>query len=689
MRGGQADMSAKIDPAVAERIDELRKALRHHNYRYYVLDDPEISDVEYDRLMQELIALETEWPQLASADSPSTSVGAPPLEKFETVPHALPMLSLENGFEDEHILKFDERVRKLLDTSSPVTYTVEPKVDGVAVELIYEKQRLTVASTRGDGFNGERITENVRTIKAVPLILRRPPALSAPPELLEVRGEVYLGREGFNTLNAERLESGLPPFANPRNAAAGSLRQLDSSITAERPLEVFFYGIGRTAGIAVDSHWEVLLLLKSLGLRINPLTRPKLSVDEVLVFCHELESQRHQLPYDIDGAVVKVDRISSQERLGATSRSPRWAVAYKFAAVQATTRIESIEIQVGRTGTLTPVAHLHPVQIGGVTVSRATLHNEDEIRKKGILIGDTVLIQRAGDVIPEVVKVITARRNGKETAFKMPTRCPVCNSKVVRPKKEKSEAFEAAHRCDNPTCPAQIKERIKHFASKGAFDIDGLGDKLIDQMVERGLLRSFADIFDLELSAVESLDRMGSKSAHNLFAAIEASKEIDFHRFIFALGIRHVGEHAARQLAKAFSHADDLMRASREDLEGIEGVGPIVARSIRDFFDQTANRQMVARLIERGVGLRYDVDSTSGPLAGKRFVLTGALKNMSRRQARGRITAAGGKVGSTVGPNTDYLVVGESAGSKLQRAQQLGIEIIDENRLEELLPPEA
>lgn len=681
-------MSDQIDPAVAEKIEQLRRALRHHNYRYYVLDDPEVSDIEYDRMMRELIALETKWPDLVSADSPSARVGAPPLEKFETVPHALPMLSLDNGFADEHIVKFDERVRKNLDTPSPVDYTVEPKIDGVAVELVYENSRLRVASTRGDGVSGERITDNVRTIKAVPLVLHRPPGKGFIPELLEVRGEVYLGHEGFRNLNAERLEDNLPPFANPRNAAAGSLRQLDSSITARRPLEIFFYGIGRAEGTDLDSHWQVLVLLKSLGLRINPHTKARLSLDEVLAYCSKLESKRHELPYDIDGAVVKVDRISYQQRLGATSRSPRWAMAYKFAAVQATTKIETIEVQVGRTGALTPVAHLQPVQIGGVTVSRATLHNEDEIRKKGILIGDTVLVQRAGDVIPEVVKVILSRRSGVETAFNMPARCPVCNATVVRPKKEKSDDLEAARRCINASCPAQIKEHIKHFASKGAFDIDGMGDKLVEQMVERGLLRSYADIFELQTAAIEGLERMGPKSAQNLIEAIEASKSIDFHRFIFALGIRHVGEHAARILAKTFSQVDDLMQACREDLEKIEGIGPIVAGSIRNFFERTDNRRAVARLIHRGVRLRYPVGSTPGRLAGKVFVLTGALKNMTRRQAGERITAAGGKVSSTVGPRTDYLVAGESPGSKLQSARKRGVEIIDENQLEELLQPE-
>ena len=681
-------MPEKVDPAVAARVEELRRAIRRHNYRYYVLDDPEVSDIEYDRMMRELIALETDWPQLASADSPSARVGAPPLDKFETVPHALPMLSLDNGFADEHIVKFDERVRKNLAIESAVNYTVEPKVDGVAVELVYENHRLAVASTRGDGFNGERITDNVRTIKAIPLVLQQPPDTGLIPELIEVRGEIYLGREGFKLLNKERLEEGLQPFANPRNAAAGSLRQLDSSITAKRPLEVFFYGIGRLTDTEIDSHWQVLQLLKALGLRVNPLTRSKLTVDDVLSFCRELEAKRHELPYEIDGAVVKVDRISHQQRLGATSRSPRWAMAYKFAAVQATTVIEAIEVQVGRTGALTPVAHLRPVQIGGVTVSRATLHNEDEIRKKGILIGDTVMVQRAGDVIPEVVKVIESRRNGKETTFSMPTRCPVCNTAVVRPKKENSDDFEAAHRCINAACPAQIREHIKHFASKGALDIDGLGEKLVEQMVQRGLLCSYADLFELQPAAIESLERMGPKSSQNLIAALESSKQVDFHRFIFALGIRHVGEQAARVLAATFDHIDELMNATRQDLEKIDGIGPIVAGSIRSFFKQSENRQIVARLIDHGVRLQYPQRAASRQLAGKVFVLTGALATMNRRHAVERITAGGGKVSSTVSANTDYLVAGESPGSKLQRARQLGVVIIDENQLEELLRSE-
>jgi DNA ligase (NAD+) len=589
------------------------------------------------------------------------------------------MLSLDNGFEDEHILKFDERIRKLSESQEPILYTVEPKLDGVAVELVYEHGRLTLASTRGDGVFGEVITDNVRTIKAAPLLLHRPDAGDSVPELLEVRGEVYIGRPGFNQLNNERLEQGLPLFANPRNAAAGSLRQLDSTVTAARPLEIFFYGAGRISDTGVRSHWELLQKFKSWGLRVNPLIQPRLPIKEVLGYHRYLEAQRHSLPYEIDGMVIKVDDLLGQQRLGATARSPRWAIAYKFQAVQATTVLENIEIQVGRTGTLTPVAHLKPVRIAGVMVSRATLHNEDEIRKKDIRIGDFVLVQRAGDVIPEVVKVIDSKRSGSERPFVMPERCPVCNSEVMR------EAGEAATRCVNADCPAQIKERIKHFGSKGAFDLDGLGDKLVDQMVERGIVRSFADLFTLDEETVRGLDRMGEKSARNLIDAINAGKKIPFHRFLFALGIRHVGEHVAKILADRFDRLGDLTAARLEDLTAVDGIGPIVAHSVASFFQQAGNRGTVQRLLDMGVDIQYPSGGKRGALAGKAFVLTGSLENMTRQEAKALIEGAGGNVGSSVSRNTDFLVVGQAPGSKLQRAKELGVAIIDEAGLKLLL----
>ena len=671
-------MSEKIKTAIRKRVEELRASLHHHNYRYYVLDDPEVSDEEYDRLMQELIRIEAEWPQLASSDSPTARVGAPPLSKFENVSHRIPMLSLDNAFAEQDILAFDERVRKLLKSDQPILYTAEPKLDGLAVELVYEEGALKTASTRGDGITGEVVTANIKTIPSVPLVIRKTPS-AVLPSLLEVRGEVFIGLEGFRRLNQERSDQGLPLFANPRNAAAGSLRQLDSGVTAKRPLEIFFYGVGIVTGLNFKSHWQLLQSLQQFGFRINPLTQPLVKVNAVLDFYRMLQQRRHSLPYEIDGMVAKVDRIEDQHQLGSTSRSPRWAIAYKFAAIQATTTIEAIEVQVGRTGALTPVAHLRPVQVGGVTVSRATLHNEDEIRKKDIRIGDTALVQRAGDVIPEVVKIIASKRTGNEIVFRMPDRCPACSSEVVR------EEDQAATRCVNIDCPAQIKERIKHFAAKGAFDIDGMGNKLVEQMVERGLIRSFGDIFQLDKTAVENLDRMGSKSAQNLIDAVENSKKLPFDRFIYALGIRYVGEHVSKIIADHYHHLDRLVKASREELEAIEGIGPVVAKSIETFFNSAENRNTLAMLLERGVRIEYGVPQKGNRLQGKIFVLTGSLAKLSRNQARELIEAAGGKVSGSVSGKTDFLVAGEAPGSKLKRAEELGVVVLDEAGLEALL----
>jgi DNA ligase (NAD+) len=638
-------MPARIKPEMVSRVKKIRQSLHRHNYRYYVLDDPEISDAEYDKMMRELVGLEADWPELASPDSPSVRVGAPPLSKFETISHSVPMLSLDNGFHDSEIIDFDRRVKKFLKGEAKILYTAEPKLDGLAVELIYEDGRLVMASTRGDGFSGEVITANVRTIH----------------------------------LNTERLKQNLAPFANPRNAAAGSLRQLDSSITAQRPLEIFFYGVGKTTDLDINSHWETLQVLRHLGFRINPHIRAKIEIEQVLDYYRELREQRFQLPYEIDGVVVKTDDLSLQTRLGATSRSPRWAIAYKFQAVQTTTEIRDIEVQVGRTGTLTPVACLKPVKVGGVMVGRATLHNEDEVRKKDIRIGDTVLVQRAGDVIPEVIKVIETKRKGDELVFEMPQNCPVCGSMVVRP------ADEAAIRCINANCPAQIKERIKHFASKGAFDIDGLGDKLVDQLVAKRLLTSYADIFCLDKQKLEGLDRMGPKSAGNIIAAIEHSKKINFNRFLFALGIRYVGEYIAKILAHNFENLSKLMKASRKELEAIDGLGPVVAESVENFFDQIENRNTVGQLQRSGIQILQSPPKTAQALKGKVFVLTGTLAGMTRRQAKEMIEMAGGKISSSVSRNTDYLVTGESVGSKLRRAKDLGINIIDESTFKELL----
>ncbi len=670
-------MPATIDPGIIAKIEDLRKTLHHHNYRYYVLDDPEISDSEYDRLMQELIRLETTYPDLVSPDSPSARVGAPPLAKFDQIAHTLPMLSLDNGFADEDILEFDKRVQRYLNLQSEILYTAEPKMDGVAVELVYEDGKLLAASTRGDGVTGELITANVKTIGAVPLLMRTDRS-SAVPSRLDVRGEVFIGLEAFKNWNLERIDQDLPPFANPRNAAAGSLRQLNSKITASRPLEIFFYGVGVAEDYEFDSHWELLQALKKWGFRINPLIRPRVSINDVLKYYRELSQQRHQLPYDIDGMVVKVDSLSLQQRLGATTRSPRWAIAYKFQAIQETTVLENIEIQVGRTGVLTPVAHLKPVSVAGVTVSRATLHNEDEIEKKDVRIGDTVLVQRAGDVIPEVVKVILSKRTGAEKKFSMPDRCPVCSAAVARIE------GEAATRCINSSCSAQVKERIKHFASKGAFDIDGLGTKLVDQLVEKGLLTSFADLFKLDKETLADLERMGDKSGENLIHAIEASKKISFARFLYALGIRHAGEHVAVLLADQFESLEDLAICSQQNLTDIDGVGPVVAESIANYFHQEKNLGTIQSILDSGAQIVFEAKRKTAKFDGKTFVLTGTLDGMTRRQAKDMITAAGGKVSGSVSRNTDFVVAGDSPGSKLKRAKDLGLAVIDEAGFKEL-----
>ncbi len=671
-------MQKNIDPEVIIRVTQLKEALHRHSYRYYVLDDPEISDSEYDRMMQELIRLETSYPDLSSPDSPALRVGAPPLDKFETAEHSIPMLSLDNGFSDADVFEFDLRVKRSLNTDDTIFYTAEPKLDGVAVELVYEDGQLISASTRGDGFRGELITSNVRTIRSVPLVLEKGKG-GKNPSLIEVRGEVFIGKEGFRRLNDRRLDQNLPPFANPRNAAAGSLRQLDSRVTAKRHLEIFFYGIGRVEDLDLESHGDTLQTLEEIGFRINPNVRSKITIEEAIDCYRDLSERRNLLPYDIDGMVIKVDSLRLQRLLGATSRSPRWAVAYKFKAIQETTQVLDIEVQVGRTGTLTPVAHLFPVKIGGVTVGRATLHNEDEIRRKDIRIGDTVLVQRAGDVIPEIVKVITSKRAGDERIFKMPLNCPVCGSPVIRVQDE------AALRCIDLSCSAQIKQRIKHFASKGAFDIDGLGSKLIEQLVDKDLLFSYGDIFRLKEDTLENLERMGSKSAANILSAIEKSKKITLSRFLYALGIRHVGDHVAGIIAKTFGSMEILMNATPDELEAIEGVGPVVAESVESFFGNDENRKIVDEIIADGVQILGEGVQEEGTLSGKVFVLTGTLSTLTRDEAKKLIEKAGGKVTGSISRNTDYLVAGASPGSKLIRAEGLGVEIIDEEALMRLM----
>jgi DNA ligase (NAD+) len=673
-------MSEHVSRDIIRTVEKLKKALHYHNYRYYVLDDPVISDAAYDRMLRELIELEQQYPQLVSPDSPTARVGAPPLDKFASVAHRLPMLSLDNGFNESEILEFHQRIVRLLNRSDTILYTAEPKLDGIAVELVYENGILTMAATRGDGFQGEVITANVKTIPSVPLKLQE--AENHPmPELLEVRGEIILTHDGFRHLNAERRQMDLPTFANPRNAAAGSLRQLDSRITARRPLEIYVYGPGAMTDMAFETQWQTLQTLKSYGFRINPLIRPQITIKEALAYYRELDEKRSSLPYEIDGVVIKVDRIKDQEQLGVKSRSPRWAIAYKFEALEETTQVTDIEVNVGRTGTLTPVALLEPVNIGGVTVSRATLHNEDEIARKDIRIGDRVLVKRAGDVIPKVVQVIKAVRTGGETPFVMPDHCPVCGSPAIRMKDE------AAVRCVNVSCPAQVKERIRHFVSKKGFDIDGFGEKLAEQLVERHLVTSYADIFRLDTETLQVLDRMGPKSARNLVQAIDQARSIRFSRFLYALGIRHVGEYMAGILAGKYSKLEALQRADVEELQAIEGVGPIVAGSIVAFFSNAANREILHHLMGNGIHIEAEVQKAEpqfDALNEKTFVLTGTLQSMSRAVAKARIEQAGGWVSGSVSRRTDYVVAGEKAGTKLDKARLLGITVLDENEFRQL-----
>jgi DNA ligase (NAD+) len=657
--------------SVQKRVERLREEIEYHNNRYYVLDQPEISDTEYDRLMKELQEIEEQYPDVRSPNSPTQRVGASPLESFEIVRHSIPMLSLANAFSESEARDFDKRVKKFLGSSPEVDYVSEPKLDGLAVELVYERGQFVVGSTRGDGINGENITQNLRTIRTIPLqLIHKGVPL---PERLEVRGEIIMEIKKFKTLNRKREEAGEPVFANPRNAAAGSVRQLDPRITAERPLEIYCYALGEVRGRAFKSQWELLQTLPKWGLRTNPNVRQSRGIDEVLDYYHEMAEKREKLPYEIDGIVMKVDRFDLQARLGEISRSPRWALAFKFQPKQESTKILDIRVQVGRTGALTPVAVMEPVKVGGVEVSRATLHNQDEIDKKDIRIGDTVIIQRAGDVIPEVVQVIESKRAGGEKKFRMPSKCPVCGAEVVR------EEAEAIYRCIGLDCPAQLKGRIRHFASKRAMDIDGLGVKLIDQLVNKGLVKDVADIYYLKKEELIALERMADKSAQNIIDAIEKSKEKPLAKFLFALGIRHVGETTAEDLARHFPRLEDLLHLSEEDLMEVEGIGPEVAASVHQFFSERKNKESIERLKKAGVRVIEPQVKERAKLAGKVFVFTGALKSYGRDEARDLVESLGGATASSVSKKVDYVVVGEDPGSKLDKAKELGIKILGED----------
>lgn len=665
----QLDLSG-IDESSARRlVQELRERIEYHNYRYYVLDDPEISDAEYDGLVRQLEAVEERFPQLITPDSPTQRVGGAPLPGFDTVTHRIPMLSLANAHSYDELRDFDRRVKRGLSDQT-VTYVAEPKIDGLAVSLLYENGVFVQGATRGDGQQGENITQNLRTIKSLPLRL-----MDGAPPVLEVRGEAYMSRQAFLRLNEIRREKGEQLFANPRNAAAGSLRQLDPKVTAQRDLDIFLYALGYTEGLEVDSHWEALQILKKLGLRVNPLSRQCPDIESVIEFCEELGQKRPELAYDIDGVVVKVDSLAQQRELGFTAKSPRWAIAFKFPPEEATTVVKDIVVQVGRTGALTPLAILEPVFVAGSTVSRATLHNEDIVRQKDIRIGDTVVIRKAGDVIPEVVKPVISKRTGKERPFEMPKHCPVCGAEAYRP------PGEAVTRCIGSQCPAQLVEGLIHFASRDAMDIEGMGPAIVTQLVEVGLVKSPADIYDLTLEQLLELERMGKKSAQNLLEAIEKSKQAGLARVIFALGIRLVGAGAARDLAEYFGSIDRLMRASTDELTAVPAVGDKIAASIREYFSEPQNVELVERLRSAGVKLTQDQPQTKpqdSPLAGKTVVVTGTLESMSRKEAQDLIRSLGGKVTSSVSKKTDYVIVGESPGSKYDKALELGITIWDE-----------
>jgi len=668
-------LAASDRAGIGQRIEALRETLREHNYRYYVRDDPSVPDAEYDRLLRELEALEAGHPEFDDPDSPTRRVGARADSGFASVRHEVPMLSLANAFDVEEVGEFDRRVRELLDVES-VDYTAEPKLDGLAISLRYAEGRLVRAATRGDGRDGEDVTGNVRTIRAIPLKLR-----GSAPELLEVRGEIYMTRSGFDAVNRRLAEAGEKTFVNPRNAAAGSLRQLDPAVTARRPLRFFAYAAIGGEGLP-DAQFELLGALGRFGFPVPDLAEQVAGLDGMLAYYRRIGERRAGLDYDIDGVVYKVDDFERQRELGAVSRSPRWALAYKFPAEEEMTRLERIEVQVGRTGRLTPVARLEPVFVGGVTVTSATLHNLDEIRRKDLREGDWVVVRRAGDVIPEVVRAIVEKRSGALAQWQLPGQCPVCGSHI-----EQVDGQADARCSGGLVCPAQRKRALEHFASRGAMDIEGLGSRLIDQLVEHGLVTDPADLYRLDATTLAGLERMGEKSAANLVAALERSKKVALGRLLFALGIREVGEVGARALARRFGALHKIMDAEAETLEQVRDVGPVMARHIREFFSEPRNREVVRRLLEAGVEPRPEPARPAGatPLAGQTFVLTGTLDAMPRSEAKKRLEALGARVTGSVSKNTRAVIAGSDPGSKLERARELGVEVVDEDGLLQLL----
>ncbi|MBI3322998.1 MAG: NAD-dependent DNA ligase LigA [Candidatus Omnitrophica bacterium] len=653
--------------------ERLRAVIRRHDRKYYVENRPEISDPEYDRLYRSLKDLEAKFPRLVTPDSPTQRIAEKPLEGFAAVRHRVPMMSLDNTYSAEELREFDARVRKFLSGES-VRYVAELKFDGVSVSLTYEKGRLTRGATRGDGEQGDDITANLRTIRAIPLILPK------MPRLIEVRGEVYMPRAGFERLNRDRQREGEPPFANPRNGAAGTLKQLDARIVARRDLSMFCYGVGAVEGGSFSTHGEVLEFLRAAGLPVNPHFKRCAGIEEAIAYCGQWGARRKGLGYDTDGMVLKVDDLGQQRRLGVTAKSPRYMIAYKFPAERAVTRLERIEVQVGRTGTLTPVAHLEPVLLAGTTVSRASLHNEDEIRRRDVRAGDWVRIEKAGEIIPQVVEVVKERRTGKERVFRMPARCPACGAKVHR------DEEEVAVRCGSLRCPAQLRERLIHFAQRTAMDIEGLGDALAEQLVKQGVVKDVGEMYRLTGEQLLELERMGKKSAENLLRGIEQSKGRGLARLLFGLGIRHVGSASAEALARHFGSLARIARAGEEELTAVGDVGPVVAAAIREFFGSPENQRVLEKLERAGVKVQEQAGRlVSKRMEGQSVVFTGELSGFSRAEAEGLVRAHGGAAGSSVTRKTTLVVAGDSPGSKHEKARQLGVKIVDEEAFKKMI----
>lgn len=666
------------DINIKEKIERLRELIRYHDRKYYVENSPRISDHEYDKLMRELIELERAHPEFMSPDSPTQRVAGKPLKIFPVVEHKAPMLSMDNTYSADELREFDERVRKNLGRGKKYEYAAELKFDGVSVSLLYEKGLFIRGATRGDGLRGDDVTSNLKTIHSIPLKLEGATGRKLPSSV-EVRGEAYMPRDAFLKLNKEKARQKEELFANPRNAAAGSLKLLDPGLVAKRSLDAFIYGVGHYEGVEFKSQHQILDYLKDVGFRVNPHYKLCADIEEVIKFCDSWEKKRKDLDYNIDGMVVKVDGIEDQRQLGATSKSPRWMIAYKFPAQRVATKLLDISVQVGRTGALTPVAILKPVFVSGTTVSRASLHNEDEIKRQDVRIGDTVLIEKAGEIIPQVVGVLKEKRRGKEKRFIMPKRCPVCGGQTGR------FGDEVATRCDNISCPAQLKERIIHFASRNAMDIEGMGIAIVEQLVDKKLVKDYGDIYFLKKETVAPLERMAEKSAQNLIDAIEKSKQNNLSRLIYGLGIRHVGGHIADVLASNFGSMDKLKAAGLQEIEGIQEIGPVVAQSIYDFFKSKETYRILEKLKAKGVNMKDEGRARGGRFEGMTFVLTGALSSFARSDAEELIKRQGGRVSDSVSRNTDYVIVGERPGSKYDTAKKLGVRIIEETEFRKML----